>query len=242
MRTLTACLCTLLLVTLAPAARALQFTPTAKEWQVWPEYCRARYVVSAAGKHSNYVHQVPAAMVEQWARTLGAAWNPLHHYCAALAYIGRGKVESDKTVAAFNYQRAIQNLTYTIDRTPQQHPMYLQILIRFAQAHRGLRHHERAALYLRQAVRLFPKSPTPYAALGDHLYKTGQFADARDILLEGNAATDGASAEIHYFLGLTSIALGDYDAALEQAREAYSRGYPLPGLRDKLKSAGRWNE
>jgi tetratricopeptide (TPR) repeat protein len=51
----------------------------------------------------------------------------------------------------------------------------------------------------------------------------------------------GASgANFHYNLGLAYFDLGDHEVALEHAKKAYGLGFPLPGLKDKLKRAGKW--
>ncbi len=52
---------------------------------------------------------------------------------------------------------------------------------------------------------------------------------------------EGKSSEIHYFLGLTLVDLKRYEEAVEHARKAYALGYPLQGLRKKLKAAGHWD-
>jgi tetratricopeptide (TPR) repeat protein len=52
----------------------------------------------------------------------------------------------------------------------------------------------------------------------------------------------GGDPNLNYNLGLAYFDLGDYDKALEQAKTAYSLGFPLPGLRDKLKRANKWQE
>jgi Tfp pilus assembly protein PilF len=51
-----------------------------------------------------------------------------------------------------------------------------------------------------------------------------------------------SSAEAHYNLGLLYFEMKDYRSAREQARLAYSSGYPLPGLKNKLKKAGYWDD
>ncbi len=53
---------------------------------------------------------------------------------------------------------------------------------------------------------------------------------------------DDKSMEAHYNLGLTYLSLERFSESLEHARIAYSLGYPLPGLKEKLASAGYWTE
>jgi len=43
-------------------------------------------------------------------------------------------------------------------------------------------------------------------------------------------------------MGLIYFDLKDYDKALSFAHRAYGSGFPLPGLRDKLKKVGKWQE
>jgi tetratricopeptide (TPR) repeat protein len=47
---------------------------------------------------------------------------------------------------------------------------------------------------------------------------------------------------LHYNVGLAFFDLKEYDRALAQANEAYRLGFPLPGLRDKLKRIGKWED
>jgi hypothetical protein len=56
----------------SPPAGALQFWPTEAEWLTWPEFCRARYVESGAGRESSYVTKVDPGVVRAWQGKLGA--------------------------------------------------------------------------------------------------------------------------------------------------------------------------
>lgn len=47
---------------------------------------------------------------------------------------------------------------------------------------------------------------------------------------------------LHYNLGLAYVKLKRYEEALTSAHKAYSLGFPLSGLRDKLKRAGKWRD
>jgi tetratricopeptide (TPR) repeat protein len=50
------------------------------------------------------------------------------------------------------------------------------------------------------------------------------------------------SAEAHYNMGLLQVELKQYDQALQQAHKAYALGYPLQGLKNRLKRVGKWSE
>ena len=50
------------------------------------------------------------------------------------------------------------------------------------------------------------------------------------------------SANLYYNSGLIYFDLKYYEKSLAYAQKAYQMGYPLPGLRDKLKRSGKWQE
>lgn len=52
--------------------------------------------------------------------------------------------------------------------------------------------------------------------------------------LEAVIESDPANATAHYNLGLLHFKRKDYDKARTHAQEAYSRGFPLEGLKNKL--------
>src|SRR5690606_14457232 len=71
----------------------LAFAPTEAEWIMWPDYCKARYVVSASGQDSaQFAGRVDAVVVKAWERRLGTeVWYSLHHYCAGMLIAERAK-------------------------------------------------------------------------------------------------------------------------------------------------------
>ena len=58
--------------------------------------------------------------------------------------------------------------------------------------------------------------------------------------LEQAAVLDSGDANIDYNLGLAYFDVGQYEKSLQSAHRAYAAGFPLPGLREKLKRAGKW--
>jgi tetratricopeptide (TPR) repeat protein len=98
---------------------------------------------------------------------------------------------------------------------------------------------EDAIQVLQSIIELQPKSDVLYSATAVLQRKLGRLDEAKETLLRGFKASDGASAEINYNLGLILLELGDLDGAARHAELAYDLGYPLPGLRAKLQRLGR---
>jgi Flp pilus assembly protein TadD len=46
----------------------------------------------------------------------------------------------------------------------------------------------------------------------------------------------------NYNLGLLYVQKKDYEQARTYAKKAYELGFPLPGLKNQLKQAGKWDE
>jgi tetratricopeptide (TPR) repeat protein len=93
--------------------------------------------------------------------------------------------------------------------------------------------------YFDRAIRFKPDDATVRLVFSEHLLKTDKFDMALEQLniaskLEPNNAT------ISYNLGLLYFQKKNYDKAEHFARKAYSLGFPLPGLKNKLTSVGKW--
>ena len=74
---------------------------------------------------------------------------------------------------------------------------------------------------------------------GIFLIRSGKKADAVKKQDEA-AALDNKDPNVQYNLGLAYSDVGQYEKALRSAHAAYGAGFPLPGLREKLKRAGKW--
>jgi tetratricopeptide (TPR) repeat protein len=98
-----------------------------------------------------------------------------------------------------------------------------------------------ARCYFDRAIRFRPMDPIVrflfgvFLASGQNLDEAlEQYQTAQEMGLD--------SPELDYNFGLLYLEMDDPDAALAHARNAYDQGYPLPGLREKLRSAGIWSE
>jgi tetratricopeptide (TPR) repeat protein len=74
-----------------------------------------------------------------------------------------------------------------------------------------------------------------------YLAKKGRGSEALKHLNRAVESGEG-SANLYYNSGLIYFDLKDYEKSLAYAQKAYQMGYPLPGLRDKLKKIGKWQE
>lgn len=93
---------------------------------------------------------------------------------------------------------------------------------------------ERALLYR-------PDDPSVHLVVGIETLKDGK-REAAIQHLQKAEELGGENANIAYNLGLAYFDLNDFDKSLKYAKRAYHLGFPLPGLRDKLKRAGKWTD
>lgn len=95
--------------------------------------------------------------------------------------------------------------------------------------------------YFERAIRFQPEDPFPYALRGLYLAKLGKRQEAEQELDRATAKADGDS-NLHYNIGLGYLELDRPEKALAQAKIAYAGGFPLPGLRDRLRASGAWRD
>ena len=91
--------------------------------------------------------------------------------------------------------------------------------------------------YFDRAKRLTPKNPNVWSQYGVHLHRVGQYELALNNYKKAIELSPNSS-EIHYFMGLTYLKMDNMSEATISARKAYELGYPLEGLKNKLKEKG----
>ena len=91
--------------------------------------------------------------------------------------------------------------------------------------------------YFQRAVGFQPSDTRLHALYGVVLHRARRYSEARK---EYQAAEEMGleSAELFYNRGLLELDTGNVDVARAYAEKAYALGYPLPGLRTRLKRAG----
>lgn len=135
------------------------------------------------------------------------------------------------------------DISYTLRAFPNHHRALL------AMAKLMLREKKTKLLYSPYSIDCWFKRAMQYqsddgqvfAVYGYYLSRAGKHKESAQAFRDAiELGVD--TGNVHYNLGLVLLDLKDYDGALAHARKAYDLGFQLPGLRNKLREAGRWSE
>ncbi|HEY0587557.1 MAG TPA: tetratricopeptide repeat protein [Pseudoduganella sp.] len=95
--------------------------------------------------------------------------------------------------------------------------------------------------YFERAIAFVPADGVTRALFGAYLLSLRRDADAI-AQLQAALEIQPGNASAWYNLGLAQVRRKDWPAALDAAHKAYGLGFPLPGLRQKLKAARAWRD
>lgn len=95
--------------------------------------------------------------------------------------------------------------------------------------------------YFDRAIRFAPDDGTVRAIYGSYLYARGQ-VDMATRMYEKAYELLPLNAGINYNLALAYVSQNDYAKGNYHAQRAYALGFPLPGLKNKLVAAGKWDD
>ena len=93
--------------------------------------------------------------------------------------------------------------------------------------------------YFDRAIRFVPDDGTVRTIFGVYLMRLGKTRDAMEQFELASRLGDD-SGNLHYNLGLAYFEVGEFDKSLDHAQKAYALGFALPGLKQKLRKAGKW--
>lgn len=134
-------------------------------------------------------------------------------------------------------------LNYTLRAWPNHHRA-LNSIIQYQLLKAGKQRDSRfppAECYLERAIKFSPKDGITRMLYANLLQRAGhkklaleQYEKALTLQPNGN--------QIKYNLALLLVSLKKYERAKSYATELYTKGFPLPGLKDKLSKAGYWSK
>ena len=233
----------LALLPCSPSHAFFDFVPTPTEWQAWPEYCRVEYaaLMHGGGQSTEFGEEYSPTTIENWRERLGArTFSGIHHYCAGIHWLNRSQVETDKRERAFKLNTALEEVLYSAHQAEPQSVVYPEIMIMLSRVKVEMGDMEGATAALQKTIAAQPAQVRPYGMLAMIYRKQHQLGQAKETLEKADAVAQGKSAEIQYNLGLINLELGDVDAAVANARQAYKMDYPLPWLKTRLQKMGKW--
>jgi len=148
------------------------------------------------------------------------------HFTADVETLRRGKSSVN----------VIDDLNYTLRAFPNHHRA-LNSLAKFALQGGKIPSDSSipsADCYFRRAVAFRPEDEVVRMIYGNYLAKRGDRVGAKAQYMDALRLAPSA-VELNYNAGLFFASEGDLARARELARVAYEGGYPLPGLRNKIK-------
>ena len=93
--------------------------------------------------------------------------------------------------------------------------------------------------YLDRAAKFQPKDGMVRLIYATYLLKDGKLNPAQE-QFEAAESLLPNNMNVEYNYGLYYFERKNYDKAYEYAKKAYDRGFPLPGLKNKLAKVGKW--
>jgi tetratricopeptide (TPR) repeat protein len=160
-------------------------------------------------------------------------------------------VPAQRELASGRVQWALYQLNYLLIRVPNHYPALFE-LGRIQAQNPGISYIPALAgkdevlefpptpeCYFNRAFRYRPNDPTLVMLFGLYYH---QIKDLQSAVVQYRKAEamDPESSEIQYNMGLVYFDLKDYELSARHARKAYELGYPLAGLKKKLKAVGKW--
>jgi hypothetical protein len=165
-------------------------------------------------------------------------------------------VESRATVENFHFNQRVESLaggqttmhpggdlSYVLTRFPNHHRALMAVM-KLGEKEKTENPRElrgSVACFFDRAERFKPDDAMVKSIYGIYLIRSGK-PQAGKAKLEAALSLAGENANIYYNIGLAYFDMKQYEKSLDSAHRAYALGFPLPGLRDKLKRAGKWQD
>lgn len=213
------------------------FTPTQAEFNTWDQRCKLAYSATGSARKSGLYNNLTKADSNQalaFAESAGGAW----HYCAGVVYLKRAEASFGNSREA-SLKRALSEIQFTARNIKKDHSWYPEIYVDMAKVQFEMGDKKAGFDTLRNLLKTHKNNSLPYTALAYYLKKNGDAKAALMVLRQAPDNLLAESAELNYFLGWYLLDAGEADEAVPYATRAYQLGYPVQGLRNKLRMQGK---
>lgn len=135
------------------------------------------------------------------------------------------------------------DLDYTLSAFPNHHRALLSVmkLAERTKSPRDVSMKYPFECYFERAVRFQRDDPIPRMIYATFLGKQGRLPEAKRQLKDADTMADG-NPFTYYNIGMVYTDFKQYDEALTMAHKAYQLGFQRPGLRERLRAVGKWQE
>ena len=159
----------LVLLAIAISTKAADQQATIEELKMLPSFC--------VYKHRDY--RSPESK-KKWQKTFGELWGDMHHYCWGVNF--RNRAAKSKNERGFNLNQAVDNIDYTLRRTPKDHFYRPQILLDMAKAKKMQKKYDEAIVLDEEAIALKNDFIPAYLDLSRLYKKLGDKKKAKEVI------------------------------------------------------------
>jgi len=153
-----------------------------------------------------------------------------HHFGRDIEYLNHNSIRilgsniDYMLRASPNHHRALRSMTRLVQRANTSQPDGMRYTLE---------------CWFSRAQEIQPADGMVPMIYGMYYFDIGQYRKALSKMQEGLELEPG-NRTIQYNIALVYFELGLYDEARINAEKAYAQGFPLEGLRSKLKARGQW--
>lgn len=126
------------------------------------------------------------------------------------------------------------DLSYTLLAFPNHHKA-LNAMSIYQLKGRHTDQYPTADCFFKRAIKYRPNDPGVRSVYGIHFFSRKKYEGALEQFRVVETLTRG-DTQNNYNLGLVYFSLGEFEKSREYAKKAYDRGWPLEGLKNKLKT------
>lgn len=218
------------------SAQAGEVLVTPIEWAALPDFCRPAILISGYRTKLQFELRgnAPEGRPASMSLSLFGGIPGPHHFCVGLVYLNRAKRGADR------YDTAINEFKYSYDQMSRTAPFFSYVSASLGRALYGARRKEEAAKVWSLAMVEQPERREAYLAMAEALNNEKRPEMALKVLQKYEQSKEADYPDAEHFLAQTYFDLQRYAEAKAHAERAYALGYPVYGLRDRMKRMGKW--
>ena len=211
---------------------------TLLNWQMAPEYCKARLSDDWRNRNGSRWHfPINEPLISKWKQQIGPAWAHMHHYCVgkALMFIAEQPSELARTRLGREtaYSLAIGEINYTRSKTEPRTTFWKLMTMDMAQANAGAGRIDEALALLTILQELHPDEAQVYVTAANIMARRNRLDEAMATLETGLKRSKDVGAVL-FWLAQYTFDHGDVARATELLGKAEASGMRMDSLRERM--------